>query len=46
MIEIFATDQISNLFLYSGVVDYHQEQLQQQIKFRVFFAAGSSALKL
>ena len=46
MIEISATDQISNLFLYSGMVDYHQEQLQQQLNFRVSFAVGSSAIKI
>ena len=39
MIEISATDQISNLFLYSGMVDYHQEQLQPQLKSRVSFCS-------
>ena len=46
MIEISATDQISNLFLYSRMVDYHQEQLQQQIEFRVSFAVGFLAAKI
>ena len=32
MLGISATDQISNLFLYFGMVDYHQEQLQPQLK--------------
>ena len=36
---ISATDQISNLFLYSGMVDYHQEQLQPQFKSRVSFCS-------
>ena len=34
-----ATDQISNLFLYSGMVEYHQEQLQPQLKSRVSFCS-------
>ena len=39
MLEICATEQISNLFLYSGRVDYHQEQLQLQFKSRVSFCS-------
>ena len=39
MIEISATDQISNLFLYSRMVDYHQEQLKLQFESCVSFCS-------
>ena len=39
MLEICATEQISNLFLYSGMVDYHQEQLKPQLKSCVSFCS-------
>ena len=39
MLEICATEQISNLFLYSGMVDYHQEQLKPQFKSCVSFCS-------